>query len=466
MAISERNIINMQALPEHRMLFNLAWPVIMSLFIQGLYNFVDSVFIARLGAEALSAVSISFVVQNLATSFFTGIATGMNAVISRAIGADKRSNGQNAMKSGFVIQGFFSLIFIIFGIAGVDYYFNSTSANTLVNTYGIQYLRPLMILCPAMALQITAERLLQATGLTRYMMYSQVVGTIVNVVLDPVMIFGLLGCPEMGVAGAAYATVLGQLAAALTALYFNFKKNKLIFFKDNHSSGFDWATAGMVLRIGLPTAAMGISSSFGNYFINRILISFSASANAAFGVYAKLQSIALMPTEGMSAGLVTMYSFFYGKKDFSRMKKTLKVGEIMVEVWCVFCFFVFSVFPVLLMQPFSPTAEMIEVGIPCFRIIGITYLTSGLMTGLVAFFQATGHSIYSFLISLSRMVFVRVPVAYFLKSFNRIELIWWCWPISEVVSDTVCLLLFIRCYKQIKSQLEFNQVKIKNQECP
>ena len=138
----------------------------------------------------------------------------------------------------------------------------------------------------------------------------------------------------------------------------------------------------------------------------------------------------------------------------------------MVEVWCVFCFFVFSVFPVLLMQPFSPTAEMIAVGIPCFRIIGITYLTSGLMTGLVAFFQATGHSIYSFLISLSRMVFVRVPVAYFLKSFNRIELIWWCWPISEVVSDTVCLLLFIRCYKQIKSQLEFNQVKIKNQECP
>lgn len=449
---SENNIINMQSLPEHAMLFNLAWPVIISLFIQGLYNFIDSVFVARLGAEALSAVSISFVAQNLASSFFAGIATGMNAIISRSIGAGNKYNGRNAMKSGFMIQSLISLFFILFGMISVELYFDSTSDNALVNAYGVLYLKPLMLFCPVMALQITAERLLQATGLTRYMLYSQIVGTIVNVILDPVMIFGLLGFPEMGIVGAVYATILGQLVAALLAILFNFRKNKLIFFKDESVSSFDLETVWMTLRIGLPTAAMGISASFGNYFINRILISFSASANASFGVYAKLQSIALMPTEGMSAALVTMYSFFYGKKEFLRMKRTLKVGEIMVEAWCIFCFILFSVFPVALMQPFSPTAEMIVVGVHCFRIIGITYLTSGLMTGLVAFFQATGHSTYSFLISLSRMVFVRVPVAYFLKSFNRIELIWWCWPISEVVSDTVCILLFSKCYKQIKSQ--------------
>lgn len=459
MTLANKNIISLQALPEHKMLFSLAWPVVMSLLIQGLYNFVDSVFIARLGAEALSAVSIAFVVQSLATSFFTGIATGMNAVISRAIGADDKEKGKNAMKSGIAVQCILSIVFILFGMIGVGFYFETTTDNSTVIVYGIQYLQPLMLLCPAMAMQITSERLLQATGLTHYMVYSQIVGTVVNVILDPIFIFGWFGCPVLGVSGAAYATVLGQLSAALTALYFNFKKNSLLFFKSKDKSHFDWGTACLVLKIGLPTAATGIASSFGNYFINRILISFSASANAAFGVYAKLQSIALMPSEGMSAGLVTMYSFFYGKRDFSRMKKTLKAGEIMVEVWNLFCFIIFTAFPVLLMQPFSPSEEMINVGIYCFRIIGITYLTSGLMTGLVAFFQATGHSIYSFLISLSRMVFVRVPVAYFLETFKNVNLIWWCWPISEIVSDTVCLILFVYCYNKTKLQLTTTEVK-------
>lgn len=454
MALSgDRNIINLQYMPEHRMLFTLAWPVVMSLFVQGLYNFVDSIFIARLGAEALSAVSISFVVQNLATSFFTGIATGMNAVISRAIGAGENEKGKSAMKSGFIIQAVFSICFILFGILGTRFYFSTTTDNANVVRFGIQYLQVLMILSPVMACQITAERLLQATGLTHYMLYSQAIGTVVNVILDPIMIFGLLGCPEMGVAGAAYATVLGQLAAAIAALIFNFKKNKLLFFKSSSKSRFDFSSAKLVIIIGLPTAATGIAGSFGNYFINRILISFSANANAAFGVYAKLQSIALMPSDGMNAGLVTMYSFFYGKRDFVRIKNTLRVGEMMVEAWNLTCFVIFTSFPVLLMQPFSPTPEMLEVAVPCFRIIGITYLTSGLMTGLVAFFQATGHSIYSLAISISRMVLVRVPVAYFLKSFNNVDLIWWCWPISEIVSDSVCIALFIYCYKKIKKQL-------------
>jgi len=457
----KKNIIDYQTLSEKSMLFQLSWPVVVSLLIQGLYSFVDGIFLARLGAEVLSAISLSFVVQNLSASFFTGIATGMNAVISRGLGADDYYRSRSAVKSGFMIQGVFMMCFVAFGVFGVKAYFKITTSNQAVINYGMQYLTPIMLMNCAMVVQVTAERLLQASGMTRYMLYAQVAGTIVNITLDPIMIFGFGPIAPMGITGAAYATIIGQMVAACISLYFNFRKNTLIFTNLNKGR-FDWEVAKTVMRIGIPTAATGISASFGNYFINKILIGFSVNANAAFGIYAKLQSIALMPTQGLSAGLVTMYAFFYGKMDIKRINKTIKVGEIMVQVWNTFCFLLFFSIPAILMQPFSPSPEMIAVGIPCFRIIGITYLTSGLMAGLTAFFQATGHSHYTFFVSLSRTVFVRVPVAYWLASYDRVEILWWCWPISEVTSDTVCLILFIYCYRQFRRLIAKEKGKMIN----
>lgn len=446
--------------PEHRILFSLSWPVVLSLLVQGLYTFVDSIFLARLGAEVLSAVSLSFVIQNLASSFFTGIAVGMNAVISKALGSGDLDTARSTVISGFLIQGAFCLCFISFGIFGVEFYFSGTTDNLAVIAYGTEYLTPIMILCMIMAAQITAERLLQSSGISRYTLCSQAVGTIVNIILDPIMIFGLLGCPKLGVSGAAYATLIGQFSAVAVAMLINFKKNTILFDRI-FLTRFDMGVAWTVIKIGVPTAATGIFSSFGNYFINRILVGFSATANAAFGIYTKLQSIALMVSHGVSAGLVTMYSFFYGRKDLGRMNNTLCAGELITGSWGAFCFLIFFSIPTVLMAPFAPSREMLIVGVPCFKIIGITYLTSGLMSGLNSFFQATGHSQYTFLSSFTRMVLIRVPVAYFLASFGQVGLLWWCWPISEVVSDSVSFILFLRCYKGIRNELIHNTGKLK-----
>ncbi len=447
-----KTIFDLQEKSERSMLIQLSWPVVLSLLIQGLYSFVDSLFLSRLGAEVLSAISLAYVIQGLTSSFFTGIATGMNSIISRSLGAGDYENAKCAVKSGFLVQFIFVILFMLLGIFGTELYFVSTTDKTAVIEYGVQYLKPILLLIFSMALQVTSERLLQSTGLTRYTLYSQAAGTVTNIILDPILIFGLGRIPALGIPGAAYATIIGQLVAALLSLFFNGKYNTIIFSKLENVK-IKSETLGEVIKIGVPTSATGICSSFGNYFINRILLSFSASTNAVFGIYAKLQSIALMPTQGLHAGLVTMYSFFYGKKDLVRINKSIKEGEILSGIWNIFCFISFFFFSSQLMAPFSPTEEMTHLARYCFRIIGLTYLTSGLMSNLTAFFQASGRSYYTLLVGICRTVVVRVPVAYLLKRFNNINLIWWCWPISELPSDIICLILFIICYKKFKKDI-------------
>ena len=447
-----KTIFDLQEKSERNMLIQLSWPVVLSLLIQGLYSFVDSLFLSRLGAEVLSAVSLAYVVQGLASSFFTGIATGMNSIISRSLGGGDYDKAQSAVKAGFCVQFVFVILFMCFGIFGTHFYFVSTTDKSAVIEYGIQYLQPILLLIISMALQVTAERLLQATGLTRYTLYSQAAGTVTNIILDPLMIFGFGPFPALGIPGAAYATIIGQLIAAVLSLFFNRKYNTLIF-SNLRKAEINKETLWKVVKIGVPTSATGICSSFGNYFINRILLSFSASANAVFGIYAKLQSIALMPTQGLHAGLVTMYSFFYGKKDICRINKSIKEGEKLAGIWSLLCFITFFFFSKQLMAPFSPTEEMLGLARYCFRIIGLTYLTSGVMSSLTAFFQASGRSYFTLIVGICRTVIVRVPVAYLLKSFNNINILWWCWPISELPSDITCLILFIICYRKFRKDI-------------
>jgi Na+-driven multidrug efflux pump len=285
------------------------------------------------------------------------------------------------------------------------------------------------------------------------MLFSQITGTAVNSVLDPILIFGLFGLPSLGARGAAYATIIGQSCAALIALFFNFKRNGLLFENILKEARFSWQYAFTICKIGIPTSTVGIAASIGNYYINRILIGFFDTANAAFGIYTKLQSVALIPTQGIGSGLVTMIAFFLGKKDSQKIKKSIKAGLVMIGVWGTICFIGFVFFPKVLFMPFNPTKKMLEVGLPAFRIIGITYLISGYMLVLNSFFQATGRSIFSLAVSVSRQILVRVPVAYLLAKFDKINLIWWCWPISEIVSDIVTLLIFIYAYSALMKLL-------------
>lgn len=436
---------------EYRMVFLLSSPVILSLLVQGLYNLVDSIFLSRLGEDVLSAVSLAFVFQSLCTSFFSGIATGINALVSRAIGADNKDRAQNYVASGVVIQILLCIVVMFIGFFGTRFYFFSSTSNVNVITNGVEYLQPLLCFSFFSCSQITFERLLQAVGMAKYMFCSQLLGTAINFILDPVLIFGLLGFPKLGVLGASIATLIGQASAAGLAVYFNVSKNKVIF------ESFRFKIKKVFIKeicwIGLPTSSVGIAGAIGNYYMNIVLIDYMSTANAAFGVYTKLQEVALMPTQGFGAGLVTQLSFFYGSRNMYKIKRSLIAGTVLIEIWSLICFCCFFFIPELLMMPFSPTEQMIEIGIPCFRIIGTTYLVSGAMLALNSFFQAIGKSIFSIAISVSRQILVRIPVAAFLVQFSNIDLIWLCWPVSEVASDAVSLTFFVYAYRKLKRQI-------------
>lgn len=452
-----RNIIQMQDLPEWKILLKLSWPVVVSMLVQSLYNFVDSIYLSRLGSQALSAISLSFVVQNFVAVFFTGLATGINAVISRALGAGNVERARQTVFTGTVTYSAFSLVIMACSFWFIPMYFNGSSSDPDVAGYGISYLLPCMSLVILSSTQIVFERILQSSGVSEYMLICQIIGCGLNVAIDPVFIFGFGPIPEMGIAGAAYATLLGQLAASIAAILFNVKKNNLLFRKGHSSIGFDMKIAALICYIGIPSSAVGLASSISGYFINRILIGFSATANAAFGIYAKLENIAVVPGQGLAAGLVTLLAFFYGKRDFDRMRRAFVTGEIIIESWMVLCALLFIFVPKLPLMPFDLSDDMIQLTVPAVQIVGSTYILSGLMIGLGSFYQAVGKSFYTLFVALSRQLLVRIPIAFFLASFGTISLVWWCWPISEVISDLVNVTFFRRVYRSTKKQLSIEQ---------
>lgn len=438
---------------EFRILVTLSLPIIMSMLVQGLYSLVDGVFISYLGDEALSAISLSFVYVNLFNAVFTGLATGINAVISREIGAKRIRDAKTAVLSGIAIQTVVSIVAVISSIMLIDFYFQKSTTNEAVRTFGSDYLTIIMCFSFLSCAQQTLERILQSSGLSKLMIFSQVTGTVVNSILDPILIFGLGPIPAFGIKGAAWATVIGQLSAAAVALILNLKKNRVLFDGLFKEAKISLSQIREIFWIGLPAASVGIASSIGNYYINIILIRYISTANAAFGVYTKLQSVALIPTQGFGAGLLTQFSYFYGQRNWKRIRKSLIAGLVLCEVWALFCFTCFFFFPTVLMKPFNLSEQMIEIGIPCFRIIGLTYLVSCFMLVLNSFFQANGQGVFTFIISVSRQLLVRIPVASFLTRFGNIELIWWCWPISEVISDTITVIFFIIGYRKLRNKL-------------
>lgn len=450
---STRNIIDMQDMPIWRILFKLSWPVALSMLMQSLYNFIDSIYLSRLGDEVLSSVSLAFTVQNFVSVFFVGIATGMNVVISRALGSGDFRKAKDAMFTACVIQFAFSAILFTASFWFVPFYYKTCSANGAVIMHGIKYLLPCMIFAIFSSFQILFERLLQSSGLSKYMLFCQFLGSGVNILLDPILIFGFGTMKGYGVAGAAYATLTGQLVSAVAAIVLNFKYNSLLFDEKIRGRRFSWSLAGSICYIGIPSSAVGLASSISGFFINKILIGFSATANASFGIYAKLENMVVVPAQGLSAGLVTLLSFFVGKKDFGRLRKAFLVGEFAISSWMIPCALLFIITPGIPLSPFSLSNEMLELTIPAVQIVGSTYILSGFMIGLSSFYQAIGKSIYSLIVVASRQLFVRIPIAFLLASFSSVSLIWWCWPISEIVSDTVNICVFRHLYKRTRKQL-------------
>lgn len=444
----------MGTMPIGKLLFNMSLPMMISMLVQALYNIVDSIFVSKLSENALTAVSLAFPLQMLLIAVATGTGVGMNALLSKALG-ERRSDEVNRIASNAAFLYFVSYVVIcILGFTIVKPFYMSQMghADVEIMEMGIDYLSTVMIFSFGLLSQIYFERLLTSTGKTIFSMTSQLCGAITNIILDPILIFGLCGLPKMGVTGAAVATVIGQCIAAVVAFTCNHKYNhevKLIFhgFRPN----------GRIIRtiyaIGIPSIIMQSIGSVMTYSMNRILIEFSSTATAVFGVYFKLQSFFFMPVFGLNNGITPIIAFNYGAQNRKRMIKTIKLSMITAFCLTFVGFLCFEFIPQTLLGMFSASADMLKIGIPALRIIGIHYLIAWFCIICGTVFQALGKAVFSMIVSIMRQLIILVPAAYILSKLGGLHAVWWSFPIAEIVSLMVSLLFLFRIYRTIISTI-------------
>lgn len=444
----------MGTMPVGKLLASMSLPMMISMLIQALYNVVDSIFVAQINEDALTAVSMAFSMQTLMIAAAGGIGVGMNAVLSRSLG---EKNGELANKSA--VNGLFLgiIAYVIFAVIGFTcvkpfYLFQTGDANSQITKYGIEYMTCVMVCSFGMYAQMLLERLLISTGRTVYSMITQATGAVINIIFDPILIFGYFGFPEMGVLGAAVATVFGQCVAAVLALIFNIKKNHDIHIK---IGGYkpDGKVIKTILSVGIPSMIMQAIGSVMTFTFNKLLIWFSSTAVAVFGIYFKLNSIIFMPVFGLNNGMVPIVAYNYGAQNRRRMMKTVKYSVVFAMIIMLVGLAVVEIFPKQLLMLFNASENMFAIGIPALRIICLSFVFAGCSIVLSSLFQATGHGVYSMMISLIRQLFVLIPSAFVLALIgkhmgNDVTYIWWSFCIAEIASITTSLLLFRRLYRK------------------
>jgi putative MATE family efflux protein len=414
---------------------------------QALYNIVDSIFVARLGENALTAVSLAFPIQNLMISVGVGTGVGVNAFLSKSLGEKNFDRVNASAVNGIFLSWISWVLFMVLGLLASEAFFASQTDIPEIIDYGRDYMSIVSIFSLALFHQITLERLLSSTGKTFYSMISQLVGAITNIILDPILIFGLFGFPRMEVAGAAIATIVGQTAATLVGLYLNLSKNKEIrfFFKKFRP---DMAIIKRIYAIGVPSILMAAMGSVMVYGINRILISFTATAAAVFGVYFKLQSFIFMPVFGLNSGIVPILAYNYGARNKGRIIQTFRLGVCYAVGIMLFGILLFQGFPRQLLTLFKATPEMMAIGIPALRSISLSFLFSGFCIAGVSAFQALGNGMESFVISLARQFVVLLPTAWLLSLSGSVNAIWWSFPIAELATLVMVAFFIRRLYFQ------------------
>ena len=441
-------------MPIGKLLFNMSLPMMISMLVQALYNIVDSIFVAKLSENALTAVSLAFPLQTLLIAVATGTGVGMNALLSRSLGEHKFKEANKIGVNAAFLYFLSYLVFLILGFTVVKPFYASQikGADAEIMEMGIEYLRTVMIFSFGLLAQIYFERLLTSTGKTLFSMTSQLCGALTNIILDPIMIFGLLGCPAMGVTGAAVATVIGQCVAAVVAFTCSHKFNTEIKIR---FQGFrpDIKIIGTIYAIGVPSIIMQSIGSVMTYSMNRILIAFSSTATAVFGVYFKLQSFFFMPVFGLNNGITPIIAFNYGAQNRKRMIKTIKLSLITAFCLTFVGFLSFELIPQVLLGMFNASEDMLAIGIPALRIIGVHYLIAWFCIICGTVFQALGKAVYSMIVSILRQLVVLIPVAYLLSRIGGLHVVWWCFPIAEVASLVVSLTFLFSVNRQIISKI-------------
>ena len=449
--VSKEN--KMGVMPVPKLLISMSLPMIISMLVQALYNIVDSIFVAQLNEQALTAVSLAFPVQNLMIAVAAGTGVGINALLSKSLGEKKHEQANAIARNGIFLALLSCMVFAILGLIGSRPFFQVQTTDELIVEYGAQYMSVVTIASLGVFMQITFERLLQSTGKTIFNMVTQGTGAIINIILDPILIFGWFGFPKMGVTGAAVATVIGQWIAALLGIVFNHKFNREI---NASMKGFKPCkkTIGAVYKIGVPSIIMQSINSVTTFAMNNILLMFNSTAATVFGVYFKLQSFVFMPVFGLTNGMIPIVAYNYGARNKKRIKDTLKlsigiaVGIMLVGV------IIFQTAPTTLLRMFDASELMIEIGVPALRIISLSFIFAGYSIICSAVFQALGNGVYSLIISVARQIVVIIPVAFIFAKLFGLGMVWWSYPIAEIVSVVVCTIFLKRIFKERISSIE------------
>ena len=442
----------MGTMPVNKLLVTMSLPMVISMIVQALYNIVDSIFVSRLSEDALTAVSMAFPMQNLMISVAVGTGVGINAMLSRALGEKKFEAANKTAENGIFIEVLGYVLFLLIGIFVTKPFFLAQAGAGDIANMGIEYTRICLLMSFGIFMQIGFERILQSTGRTIFTMITQSTGAIINIILDPILIFGLFGMPKMGVAGAAIATVTGQICAAILAITFNLTKNpdvhisfkgfkpQIIFVKN-------------ILSVGIPSIIMSSVGSAMTFGMNKILITFSSTAVAVFGVYFKLNSFVFMPVFGLNNGMVPIVSYNYGAQNKKRLTKTIKLAIMYAVCIMLIGIMLFQFIPDVLLRLFDASDHMLEIGIPALRVISLSFAFAGICIVISSSLQALGHGFLSMMISITRQLIILLPSAYILAKIGGIHAVWWSFNIAEIASLTLSLLFFKHMYNKIIKHL-------------
>ena len=437
----------MGVMPVNKLLVSMSLPMMISMLVQALYNIVDSYFVAKISENALSAVSLAFPIQTLMIAILGGSSVGLGTVLSHSLGEKKFKKVTEVANHGIFITIIIYLIFVLIGIFAIKPFFASQTKDTEILNFGMDYLQLICIGSVGLCGQFLFERLLQSTGKTFYTMITQATGAIINIILDPIFIFGLFGLPKLGVMGAAVATIIGQICAFLFAFYLNHKKNSEVKINLKGFSPSPYLI-GQIYKIGFPSIIMQSIGSIMVYGMNQILMSFTSTATAVFGVYFKLQSFIFMPIFGLNNGMLPIMAYNYGARKKSRLISAIKLGMFYAICLMTIGFIAFQVLPRQLLNIFDASETMLSIGIPALRIISLHFLLAGFNIIALSTCQALGKAVYSMITSICRQLVVLLPAAYILSRFGDVNYVWWSFPIAEIVALIITAGFLFKTYKE------------------
>ena len=421
-----------------KLLFQVSFPIVVSMFIQSMYNLVDSYYIGKINEDAFTAISIAFPIQNIMIGIAVGTGVGMNSLISRYLGEKNYEKSNRTAETGLALAIIYGIILLILSRFLPRPFLSAQTTDENIIAYGIEYLQIVMGFSMGVFIQIFLERTLQSTGRSIFTMLTQLIGAVLNIILDPIFIFGYFGLPAMGVKGAAIATVMGQIIGALFGCFFEYKFNEEITIK---KPVLDLEIVKGIYVVGVPSMITITIQSFTIYVLNKMLSAISTSAIAALGAYFKVQSFVFMPIFGVNNGLVPIVAYNYGAKNKDRIIKAIKLAFITVTFMMIFVSAIIMIFPREILGIFSAGDKMLEIGIPMLRICALSYIFAGISIVGTAVFQAFGNGILTLFDSILRQIIVLLPVAYIAVKFFTVNEIWWGYVIAEFASTLFVIYL-------------------------